>query len=415
MSDLSVFSETLKPPVMSYNQSLEAFKQDKDFAKIFLGHRDCRTDDGLPWVIPLIKTTQQHISNDPTLNHEHLPLLGLPEFTRVATELAIGKHSIALIENRAGGIQTPGGTGALWLGAKFLQQWYKVNFPKQTAVYVSLPAWDTHGGIFQNAGFTDIRSYHYWDCMEMGIGMKELVIDLEDAPDNSIVVLHCTPNNPTGMDFTPQEWIQIANLMQKKKLFPFFHLSAQGLASGDLDRDVLPFRFFIEQGFELFCAQSFSKNFGLYEKSVGNLIVVAKNNKTLLSIRSQLEIIIRLAWWSPPALGARIVATVLNNPAILAEWKENIKEMAEHIMLMRLKLKEKLRTLGTLGTWEHLTTQMGLYSFSGLNASQVDILRTKRHVYLGANGQINMSSLNSGNIDYVAQCIHEAVNLSYLG
>ncbi|XP_030055492.1 putative aspartate aminotransferase, cytoplasmic 2 isoform X1 [Microcaecilia unicolor] len=231
-----------------------------------------------------------------------------------------------------------------------------------------------------------------------------------DAPENSIVLLHASPHNPTGMDLTPEEWTQLASVMQKKKLFPFFHLSAQGLASGDLDKDALPLRLFITQGFELFCAQSFSKNFGLYDDNVGNLIVITKNNKTLINIRSQLDLIVKVTWLNPPNLGARIVTTVLNNPTLFNDWKRSIRMMAKHLMLNRKNLKDKLRALGTLGTWDHITKQTGIYSFSGLSASQVEFLHIHRHVHLGANGQINMSSLNSMNLDYVAHSIHEAVN-----
>ncbi|XP_030055493.1 putative aspartate aminotransferase, cytoplasmic 2 isoform X2 [Microcaecilia unicolor] len=410
MSALSAFSETLKASCMPRDQPLEGFIQDKDSTKIFLGHRDFRADNGLPWVAPVIKMTQLNISSDPTLHHDYLPALGLSEFTRVATELAIGKDSIALLENRAGGIQTPGGTGALWLGARFLRQWYNDTILKPTAVYVSFPAWDTHQCIFQDAGFTDIRSYTYWDNRLLGLDMKELLFELKDAPENSIVLLHASPHNPTGMDLTPEEWTQLASVMQKKKLFPFFHLSAQGLASGDLDKDALPLRLFITQGFELFCAQSFSKNFGLYDDNVGNLIVITKNNKTLINIRSQLDLIVKVTWLNPPNLGARIVTTVLNNPTLFNDWKRSIRMMAKHLMLNRKNLKDKLRALGTLGTWDHITKQTGIYSFSGLSASQVEFLHIHRHVHLGANGQINMSSLNSMNLDYVAHSIHEAVN-----
>nr|XP_033805927.1 putative aspartate aminotransferase, cytoplasmic 2 [Geotrypetes seraphini] len=427
MSALSAFSETRRASCMPRDQPLAGFKRDKDYRKIFLGHRDCRSEDGLPWIAPVVKVTQLSISNDPTLHHEYLPTLGLPEFTRVATELALGKECVAVLENRvcldnpytiskwqlwvhkAGGIQTPGGTGALWLGAKFLRKWYKTTVLKPTAVYVSLPAWDTHRCIFQDAGFTTICSYSYWDSRLLGVDMKQLLSDLKDAPQRSIVVLHASPHNPTGMDLTPEEWKQLAGVMQKGELFPFFHLSGQGFASGDLDRDALPLRLFITQGFELFCAQSFSKVFGLYDNSVGNLIVIAKNSNTLIIIRSQVDLIAKAAWLNPPTLGARIVTTILNNPALFALWKQSLLTMAERFMFNRQKLKEKLRILGTPGTWDHITNQKGMYSFSGLNALQVKFLRIHRHIHLGANGQINMSSLNSKNLDHVAHSIHAAV------
>lgn len=52
--------------------------------------------------------------------------------------------------------------------------------------------------------------------------------------------------------------------MRRKNLFPFFDSAYQGFASGDPDKDAWAVRYFVEQGFQLFCAQSYAKNFGLY-------------------------------------------------------------------------------------------------------------------------------------------------------
>lgn len=54
--------------------------------------------------------------------------------------------------------------------------------------------------------------------------------------------------------------------LQRRFLFPFFDSAYQGFASGDLNRDAWAVRYFVSEGFELFCAQSFSKNFGLYSE-----------------------------------------------------------------------------------------------------------------------------------------------------
>lgn len=54
--------------------------------------------------------------------------------------------------------------------------------------------------------------------------------------------------------------------LQCRFLFPFFDSAYQGFASGDLEKDAWAIRYFVSEGFELFCAQSFSKNFGLYSE-----------------------------------------------------------------------------------------------------------------------------------------------------
>lgn len=53
---------------------------------------------------------------------------------------------------------------------------------------------------------------------------------------------------------------------QEHKLFPLFDAAYQGFATGDVDADAWAVRYFVSKGFELMCAQSFAKNFGLYSK-----------------------------------------------------------------------------------------------------------------------------------------------------
>nr|XP_056716874.1 putative aspartate aminotransferase, cytoplasmic 2 [Euleptes europaea] len=403
MGTLSVFLDV--PLVKRTDIPQDFYKEDPHPQKVLLGHAGCQTDAGEAWIPPVVQRILLQISQDPTLDHEYLPQLGIYEYTRAATELAIGKESHALLENRAGGVHTVGGTGALWLGAEFLCRWYKPRFATPTALYIAKTQWDSIGSIFHVAGFTDIRPYDYWNPVKLTIDIEEFLQTLQKAPTGSIVFLHA----PEEIGLKPQEWETVAATMEKKQLFPFFNIESQGLASGNLDRDAWALRHFVGQGFELLCAQSFSKTFGLYDELVGNLIVVTKNNETLIRIHSQMERQMSTMWGWPGSLGARVIAMVLNSPALLYEWKLSLRMVVERIMLIREKLKEQLRILGTPGSWEHLTAQSGMCSFIGLSSSQVEFLVKYKHIYLFENKQINICSINSKNLDYVARSIHEAV------
>ncbi|XP_078421347.1 aspartate aminotransferase, cytoplasmic-like [Cetorhinus maximus] len=262
---------------------------------------------------------------------------------------------------------------------------------------------------FREAGFMDIFEYRYWDNENLCVAIHKWLEDLQNAPEYSIVVLHIAAHWPTAMDPTPAEWKQIAEVMKRKNHFPFFYVTAQGLASGDLNKDAWPVRHFVTERFELFCAQSFCKNFGLYNDRVGSLTIVSRDNYTLVRIRSQMELAVRETWSNPPRYGARIVATILNNPAFFAEWRENLRAMAERLMLLKEKLKEELRTLGALRSWEHITRQIGLFIYPGFTDSQIDYLMKKKHIYLSSIAQINISLINSQNLTFIAQCINEAV------
>ncbi|CDQ93139.1 unnamed protein product [Oncorhynchus mykiss] len=76
---------------------------------------------------------------------------------------------------------------------------------------------------------------------------------------------------------------------------------------------------------------------------------------------------------------------------------------------MRASLQAKLQALETPGTWDHITQQIGMFSFTGLNPKQVEYMIKERSIYLMASGRINMCGLTTKNIDYVAESIHETV------
>ncbi|XP_003226792.2 putative aspartate aminotransferase, cytoplasmic 2 [Anolis carolinensis] len=403
MGTLSVF---LDVPLTETDIPLDVYREDPSPKKVCLGHTGCQTDcPDEAWIPAVVQRVLLQIPQDPTLDHEYLPQLGMTAFTTAAMELLIGKDSHALLENRAGAVQTVGGTGAVWIGAEFLKRWYKPNDSAPATVYISVPQIGNLGCIFHAAGFTDICTYHYWDPVSLTVDTEGLLEELQNAPDGAIVSLH----EPAEMGLTPKEWKKVAAVMTEKHLFPFFDIETQGLASGNLDRDAWVLRHFVDNNFELLCAQSFSKIFGLYDEHVGNLIVVTKDNETLIRIHSQMAAQIGMVWFCPSGLGGRVIAIVLRNPALLYEWKQSLKALVKRIMLIREKLKEKLRILGTPGSWEHITTQSGVNSFIGLLPSQVDFLAKRKHIYLLPNGQINICSINSRNLNYVAQSIHEAV------
>uniref|UniRef100_A0A8C4ZI99 Aspartate aminotransferase n=1 Tax=Gadus morhua TaxID=8049 RepID=A0A8C4ZI99_GADMO len=412
---MSIFSEVPQAPPVAVFKLTADFREDSHPQKVNLGVGAYRTDECQPWVLPVVKKVERLIVEDSSLNHEYLPILGLPEFRSASSKVALGDDSPAIKENRVGAVQALGGTGALRIGGEFLRRWYNGTNNTATPIYVSAPTWENHNAVFADAGFKDIRPYHYWDGAKKGLDISGLLDDLEKAPEASVFVLHACAHNPTGTDPTQDEWKQIAEVMKRRNLFVFFDSAYQGFASGSLDKDAWAIRYFVSEGFELFVAQSFSKNFGLYNERVGNLTVVAKDNENLTRILSQMEKIVRTTWSNPPSQGARIVSKTLNCPELFAEWKGNVKTMADRVLLMRDQLKAKLQALGTPGTWDHITQQIGMFSFTGLNPKQVEYMIKEKHVYLMASGRINMCGLTSKNIDYVAQSIHDTVTSVHLG
>uniref|UniRef100_A0A915Q5R7 Aspartate aminotransferase n=1 Tax=Setaria digitata TaxID=48799 RepID=A0A915Q5R7_9BILA len=363
-----------------------------------------RTEEGKPWVFPVVREAEKRLAEDESQNHEYLPVLGYEPFCNAALELVLGKDSPVIKAGRAIGIQCLSGTGSLKAGADFL------NFVlKMKTVYISKPTWGNHKLIFARSGFTDIREYCYWDYLNHCIDIKNMLADLETAPENAIVVLHCCAHNPTGMDPSHDQWKQIAEICKRKRLFTFFDLAYQGFASGNPEADAWAVRYFVEQELEVFCAQSFAKNFGLYNERIGNLTVVVSDPLVLTSFKSQMSLIIRSNWSNPPSHGAKIVHMILTSPDMRTQWHDAIKAISLRIKSMRQALRENLEKLGTPGRWNHITHQIGMFSFTGLNAEQVDHLVKKHKVFLLKDGRINVSGLNFENVEYVAKAIHETV------
>ena len=240
-----------------------------------------------------------------------------------------------------------------------------------------------------------------------------MISGLQSAPSGSIILLHACAHNPTGVDPSKEQWKKIAEVMHERSLFPFFDCAYQGFASGDLAQDNFAIRHFVEQGFEMVIAQSFAKNFGLYGQRAGAFHFVASPVKsaedTVKRIASQLAVLQRSEISNPPIYGAKIASIVLNDKQLFSEWEEDLRTMSGRIIEMRKSLKSNLEKLGTPGNWDHITNQIGMFSFTGMTEPQVMEIRKKWHVYMTKNGRISMAGLNTGNVEYFAKAMDDVV------
>lgn len=391
------------PPIAIFALS-RAYQQDTNPKKVDLGIGAYRDNTARPWVLPVVRKAQIAVANDESLNFEYLNQFGLPEFTTAATELLLGKDSEIIKDNRVISCQTLSGTGALSLAAALF-----IKVLNYKTVYYSKPTWGNHIDIFQYAGCNDIRSYRYWDPINRCIDFKGMVEDLRQAPEDSVIIFHACAHNPTGIDPTEEQWVELADICEERKLFPLFDCAYQGFASGSVDNDIKSFRYFVSRGFETLCCQSFAKNFGLYNQRVGNLAIIVKDANKVEAIKSQIALLVRKYYSNPPAAGARIVAKILTNQELLSEWKQAISDMSSRIKTMRSALRNKLEDMKTPGTWKHITDQIGMFSYTGLNVNQVKYLINEYHIYLPDDGRISLAGLNTNNVEYVAEAINKAV------
>ncbi|KAJ5890081.1 hypothetical protein N7504_010891 [Penicillium tannophilum] len=390
---------------------MKAYKEDPSDKKVDLGIGAYRDNNAKPWILPVVKKADDAIHNDPTVNHEYLSIGGLPDLTAAAQKLIVGADSPAITEKRICTLQTISGTGAVHLGGLFLAKFH----PQKPTIYLSNPTWANHHQIFSNVGL-NIATYPYFSTKTKGLDFDGMMQSIKSAPNGSVVVLHACAHNPTGVDPTQDQWREIAAAMRERSHFPFFDTAYQGFASGDLNKDAWSIRYFIEQGFELCVAQSFAKNFGLYGERTGAFHFVsapgADASTANAHVASQLAILQRSEISNPPAYGARIASRILNDPVLFKEWEADLRTMSGRILEMRAGLKERLEKKGTPGNWDHITSQIGMFSFTGLSEEQVKTLRSKWHVYMTKNGRISMAGLNTNNIDYFAEAVDSVVRES---
>jgi len=253
----------------------------------------------------------------------------------------------------------------------------------------------------------EVKKYRYYDAANSSLNFDGMVEDLKTMPEGSVVLLHACAHNPTGMDPTLEQWKEISDTMKKNKLFPFFDCAYQGFASGDAATDAASVRMFVEDGHYMAMIQSFSKNFGLYGHRVGALSFVAADPDEAARVASQSKLVIRPMYSNPPRHGARIVETVLSDPKLTADFVVQCKGMADRINTMRTTLRTKLEEAGSTRDWSHITRQIGMFAYSGLTKDQVMTMRETHHIYCTLDGRISMAGVTSGNVEYIANAIHE--------
>ncbi|KAF9069881.1 aspartate aminotransferase [Rhodocollybia butyracea] len=384
-----------------------AYKADTFEQKINLGVGAYRDDNDKPWVLPVVRKAEEIILNSVALDHEYLPITGLPEFTVAAAKLILGSDSTALSQGRVTSVQTISGTGANHLGALFLSRFYQ--FAENKEIYLSDPTWANHPAIFNNVGIAPVY-YPYYDPKTIGLNYDGFISSLKSAPSGSIFLIHACAHNPTGVDPTREQWGAIADIMLEKEHYGFFDCAYQGFASGDLDNDAWAVRFFVDKGVKMLVCQSFAKNAGLYGERVGALHIVSPTKEAAERVKSQLSVLQRSEISNPPTYGARIVTLILNNTSLFSEWKRDISTMAGRIIDMRKELHKILtEELHTPGNWDHIVNQIGMFSFTGITPEQSKALTEKAHIYLTVNGRISMTGLNRNNIRYFATSLDAAV------
>ncbi|MEG1488994.1 amino acid aminotransferase [Acinetobacter sp.] len=386
-------------PILSL---MEEFGKDERTEKVNLSIGLYYNEDNIVPQLNAIKAAYKNIEPSNDKVKLYLPMDGLKSYNEATQALVLGKNSQARQDGRAVTIQTLGGSGALKVGADFLKKY----FP-ESDVWVSQPTWENHIAIFNGAGIHS-HFYPYFDAVTNGVNIAEMLEKLSKLPAKSIVLLHPCCHNPTGADLTPAEWDQVIAVLKKQDLIPFLDIAYQGFGQG-LEEDAYAIRALDQSGMNFIVSNSFSKIFSLYGERVGGLTFVCDDQATAQKVLGQLKATVRRIYSSPATTGALLVDNVLNNTDLTAQWEAELKEMRERIIKMRQILNEKLSQALPAHDFSYLVKQQGMFSYTGLTAEQVDILKDKYGIYLVRSGRMCAAGLNLNNIDYVAESIAEVI------
>jgi aromatic-amino-acid transaminase len=387
-----------RDPILGLN---EQFAADTNPNKVNLGVGVYFDDNGKLPLLQCVQAAEKAMMDKPSARG-YLPIDGIAAYDAAVKSLVFGADSEPVSSGRVATVQGIGGTGGLKIGADFLK---KVS--PNAKVMISDPSWENHRALFSSAGF-QVESYAYYDAEKRGVNFDGMLASLNAAAAGTIVVLHACCHNPTGYDISSAQWDQVIAVIKAKNLPAFLDMAYQGFGHGIAEDGAVVGKF-VAAGLNFFVSTSFSKSFSLYGERVGALSVVCADKEECGRVLSQLKIVIRTNYSNPPIHGGAVVAAVLANPEWRATWEKELGEMRVRIKAMRQTLVDGLIAAGVKQDMSFITTQIGMFSYSGLNKDQMVRLRSEFGVYGTDTGRMCVAALNSKNIDYVCQSIAKVV------
>lgn len=394
MSIFTAVEMAPRDPILGLN---EQYAADSNPNKVNLGVGVYYDDNGKLPLLACVKAAEEDMMKTPSARG-YLPIDGIAAYDSAVKGLVFGADSEPVTAGRVATIQAIGGTGGLKVGADFLKK-----LSPDATVLISDPSWENHRALFTQAGF-QVESYPYYDAERRGVNFDGMLAALNAAAAGTIVVLHACCHNPTGYDITAAQWDQVVDVVKARQLTAFLDMAYQGFGHGIAEDGAVVGKF-VDAGLSFFVSTSFSKSFSLYGERVGALSVLCASKEEAARVLSQLKIAIRTNYSNPPIHGGAVVAAVLNDPARRAVWEQELAEMRVRIKAMRQKFVDGLKAAGVKQDMSFITTQIGMFSYSGLTKDQMVRLRNEFGVYGTDTGRMCVAALNSKNIDHVCQSV----------
>lgn len=374
---------------------MAAFRADPDPRKVDLGVGVYRDDHGETPVPAAVRTAERTLIERQTTK-TYVGPAGNPGFNQEMARLVLGSDS--LTAGRVRIIQSPGGCGALRLGAELIRY-----ASPESVVHVSTPTWVNHVPLLSGSGLK-LERYPYYDAVRGGVLFSELLAAFERLPPRAVVLLHASCHNPTGADLSQSEWRELLSLVKRRQLLPFIDMAYQGLGEG-LDADAFGLRLFCAELPEVMFAVSCSKNFGLYRERAGALGILCASPGEADAAMSQLVRLARGLWSMPPDHGAAIVHGVLSDAKLKAQWIAEVDAMRDRVQGLRREVVRHLTEHCPSRDFGFIARQHGMFSLFGITTEQVRELRARHHVYMVDDSRMNLAGLSRENLEYFARSV----------
>lgn len=356
---------------------IDSFSRDTRANKIDLGVGTYRDETGRTPIMDVVKSAEGILLRDQRTK-SYLGSQGDERFTDLLLPVIVGSSAVG--HDRLRAVQTPGGCGALRLGAELIA---RAN--PSARVWLGSPSWPNYTAIFKAAGFT-ILTYDYHDPQCQMVCFEQLYATLSTACAGDVVVLQGCCHNPTGCDFTSRQWDRIADLIVERRLLPFIDLAYQGLGDG-LETDRQGVERIMSRVDTVLVAYSCDKNFGLYRERTGALVVLAASAALADVVYGNLLALIRANWSMPPDHGAAIVSIILDSPDLERLWRIELEEMRRRVMDVRRAIAEADPRL------DFLAGQRGMFSQLQVDGGFAGRLRSRHAIYIADSGRINLAGL----------------------
>jgi aspartate aminotransferase len=380
---------------------MAAFRADPDPHKVDLGIGVYRDAHGNTPVPDAVRRAEAAVLAEQTTK-AYVGPAGNAGFNQAMEQLVLGSTHPALAAGRVRTVQTPGGCGALRLGAELIRA-----ADPEAVVYVSTPTWANHTPLLTGSGLK-LERYPYFDPATGGVQFEAMTAALERLPARAVVLLHASCHNPTGADLSTPQWRELLSLLKRRQLLPFIDIAYQGLGEG-VEADAFGLRLFCAELPEVLCAVSCSKNFGLYRERTGLLHLISSSRAAADASLSQLVRIARGIWSMPPDHGAAIVHAILGDELLRRQWAEELEAMRRRIEGLRLEVVQQLRVHCPQRDFGFIARQRGMFSFFGIDTAQVHALRERHHIYMTDDSRMNIAGLRRENLEYFVRAVAQVL------